>query len=464
MKKKHILFLFPVLISGLLCSCQKQYLAAPTDKSLVVPTTLSDFQLLLNNEQVINITPALGVISSDDYYTTDDGWQGFTLNADKNSYIWSPDIFQGESDADWNIPYQQVFYANVVLDGLSKLNNNGGDPATYNRIKGSALFYRAHAFYQLAQLFAAPFSAESVGLPGVPIRTSSEVKTRSERGTLQQTYSQILADLTLAGKLLPVQTAFKTRPDKAAVYGLFSRVYQTMQDYQNAKRYADSCLQLNHTLVDYNTLDTTSYAPMPSPLSANENEVIYDSEFIAYSFISYNPLTIVDSALYRSYSTNDLRKPVFFTDNGYGAGQFNFKGSYCGSSSISSGQFGGIATDEIYLIRAECEARSGDVTAALNDLNTLLKTRWKTGTFVPAAAVDKDAALSIILNERRKELVSRGLRFADLRRLNQDPHFAVTLKRLLNGETYTLSPGSKLYTLPIAQDEIASSGFQQNPR
>jgi len=462
MKIKYSFLWIPVLLLAI--SCQKTYLAAPTNKALLVPKTLNDFQTLLNNEPVFNITPALGVISGDDYYTTSDGLQSYITSAEKNSYIWAPDIFQGSPDDDWNIPYQQVFYANVILDGLNGVSYSPADSANYNSIKGSALFYRAHAFYQLAQLFAAPYSADALQLPGIPIRTVVDIKAKSVRGTLKQTYYQVLADLNDAEALLPVQTAFKTRPSRAAVLAMKARVYQTMENYTQAKLYADSCLALNGTLLDYNTLDTTAYQPMPSPLSPVQTEVIFYSELINYSFIAGDPLTIVDSGLYRSYSSNDLRKALFFTDNGNSAGQFNFKGSYCGSSFITSGIFGGLATDEIYLVRAECEARLGDVNSALDDLNTLLKKRWKTGTFQPYTAVDAHAALGEILAERRKELFSRGLRWTDLRRLNQDPQLAVTLKKVLNELNYSLAPGSNLYTLPIPPNEILTSGIPQNPR
>ena len=462
MKTKNLFFWIPLVL--LAVSCQKTYLAAPTNKALLVPKTLNDFQALLNNEPVFNITPALGVTCCDDYYTTSDGLQSYITSAERNSYTWAPDIFQGTPDDDWNIPYQQVFYANVILEGLQRVAYTPADSANYNKIKGSALFYRAHAYYQLAQLFAAPYSAAYLQSPGVPIRTAVDVKARSVRGTVKQTYEQVFADLDAAERLLPVQTAFKTRPSKIAVLGMKARVYQTMQDYGKAKLYADSCLALNNRLVDYNTLDSTSYQPMPSPLSPGNDEVIYYSELINYSFIAGNPLTIVDSGLYRSYDNNDLRKAMFFIDNGNGIGQYNFRGTYCGSSFVSSGIFGGLATDEVYLIRAECEARLGDVNGAIADLNALLKTRWKTGTFIPFTASGAKSALAQILAERRKELFSRALRWTDLRRLNQDAEYAVTLKRVLNDQTYSLPPGSKLYTLPIPPDEVSASGIPQNPR
>ncbi|MEJ7692171.1 hypothetical protein [Daejeonella sp.] len=59
--------------------------------------------------------------------------------------------------------------------------------------------------------------------------------------------------------------------------------------------------------------------------------------------------------------------------------------------------FGGLAVDELYLIKAECYARKGSTSAALQALNTLLEKRWKKGTFQSLTAQTADEALALIL-------------------------------------------------------------------
>jgi hypothetical protein len=100
---------------------------------------------------------------------------------------------------------------------------------------------------------------------------------------------------------------------------------------------------------------------------------------------------------------------------------------------------------------------------ALNDLDSLLTHRWRTGTFTPYSISSAAEALDTILVERRKELAFRGLRWSDLRRLNREA-WPITLTRNLNGVLYTLTPNSELYTLPIPPDVINFSGIMQNPR
>jgi hypothetical protein len=126
--------------------------------------------------------------------------------------------------------------------------------------------------------------------------------------------------------------------------------------------------------------------------------------------------------------------------------------------------FSGLATDELYLVRAECAARNGNTAAALGDLNALLSKRWKTGTYVPLSAGSAEAALNLIITERRKELAGRLIRWSDLKRLRSDSRFAVTLSRKINGQVFSLTPDSRRYAYPIPFDETSASAIQQNER
>jgi hypothetical protein len=160
---------------------------------------------------------------------------------------------------------------------------------------------------------------------------------------------------------------------------------------------------------------------------------------------------------------NDLRQKIFFKTNTNGGMQF--VGTYTGgtASAANLNFFGGLATDEVYLTRAECFARSGNVTAAMKDLNALMIKRFKTGTFVPLTATNTSEALSLVLQERRKETPFRGLRWLDLRRLNSEGA-NITLTRFVNNQTYTLEPNSPRYVLPIPPDIIGFTGISQNER
>jgi hypothetical protein len=456
--KKISLLCLSLLLLG---SCKKGFLAAKPDQTLLIPSTLSDFQALLDNNTLFNTTPALGEIASDDIYTTTAGYQSTTLAIARNSYLWADDIFAGASSGDWRIPFQQVFYANIVLDGLQNLPI--ADPAAYNNVKGEALFCRAYAYFSLAQVFAAPYvPAQSASLPGLPLHLTADVNLRPGRGTLQQTYDQVTADLLQAAALLPAGQSVLTRPGRTAALALLSKVYLTLQDYPRSKAYADSTLAARSTLLDYNTLSASSTRPLPPLLQGGNPEVLYLSSLVAYTFLRSTTACLIDTNLFASYAAADLRKTIFFTNKGKGVSYF--KGSYGGTGLLSNNLFSGLALDEVYLDRAECSARLNDVTGAMADLNALLVKRYQQGTYVSRTAVSGADALQQVLTERRKELVFRGQRWADLRRLNQEPAFAVTLTRVIAGTTTTLAPGALKYTFPIPPDEISAGGISQNPR
>ncbi|HEY1023820.1 MAG TPA: RagB/SusD family nutrient uptake outer membrane protein, partial [Sphingobacteriaceae bacterium] len=381
-------------------SCDKEFLEAKPDKALLVPTTAKEIQALLdNNGVIINLTPALPEISSDDFYITDAGYGALFTELERTTYIWSDQKQQVATVTDWETPYKQVFYANVALKAAEKLQPGKTSEAEINALKGSALFIRAYAHFNLLQAFAAPYEKSTAGnLPGVPVRLSSNVNDRPGRGTVQQAYDQVINDITAAEKLLPVQTAYKTRPSKTAANALLARVYLAMENYDKAGEYAAASLELNNKLIDYNSLNPAAPRPLPPSLPNGNDEVIYFSRNTVFSYFT-SAATTVEPALHNSYAANDLRKAVFFNNRGNGV--INFRGGYNGNGDV----FSGLATDEMYLIRSESFARQGKAPDALKDLNTLLEKRWKTGTFVPFTAANAEEALKLILAERRKELL-----------------------------------------------------------
>ncbi|UPK68799.1 RagB/SusD family nutrient uptake outer membrane protein [Chitinophaga filiformis] len=439
----------------LLSACTEKLDIKP-DQSMVIPQTVADFQAMIDYTDILNAyIPSYGEAGADNYYITDATYNGLVLNSDRNAYIWGKDIFPVKDIAvDWANGYVRINYCNLVLEGLEKLTTGKGT-AAYNNVKGAALFFRALSFYTLAEEFSKPYdSATAATDPGIPLRLKSEMEVIYQRASVKATYEQVLSDLAVAAELLPDITTFKTRPSKAVIYGLLARIYLSLGNYQEALKNADLSLSIYHELLDYNTIDPDAGLPFDE----------FNDDVLFYAKLSGNGLTrmatmIVDSLLYRQYQDNDLRKVLFFRD---GAGGIKmFKGTYSGNSFQ---HFGGIGVDEMYISRAECYARMGDVAHAMEDLNTLLRTRWKTGTYADMTASDPDDALRKILVERRKELLFRGLRWLDLRRLNKDTRFAKTLKRIVNGSVYELPPNDVRYVYPIPADEISYSGIEQNVR
>lgn len=447
-------------LAGMLFSCNDEWLDAKPDKSLVDPRTVESYQALLDNVgSVFNLNNTMiPDLCADGYYVTKDVFDQADATTRK-SYLWQKDVYSQseEFSADWNTAFERILHANVVLEGLAKVEKNATNSVAWDQAYSSALFLRAMDFYNLAQVFCKPYDAATAGTDlGVPLRSTVDINIATPRSTLQETYDRIIADITMAAVNLPVAPKFKTRPSKQAAYGLLSRVCMAMRDYPRALLYANSCLDITSTLMDYNDLLNSDQPLFKIPLF-NE-EVLFHTASITSQFTFFRNMNIEQSLL-DMYEENDLRKQLFFNSD---QGTLSFFGSYGGAQ--GGGNFAGVAVDEVLLNRAECYARAGNTAAALNDLNTLMVKRWnKNVTYVPFTAADADEALSKILTERHKELIFRGIRWMDLRRLNKEPRFAVTLTRELDGQTYTLPPNDPRYVYPIPPLEVRN-GMQQNER
>lgn len=454
LKVKIMKYLKLVLVSLIFIAtgCTK-YLEAVPDQSLAVPRTAADYRQLLENELMFTNAPAMGEFGTDDIFLPDAMLATQSILV-RNSYLWQKEIFEGASGQSWNTVYNKVYYANIVLEGIEKLKKTAHSEAEVNELQGWALFSRANAYYDLEEIFGQPYKpASAVSDLGVPLKLSTDLTEIVQRSTVAETYALIVRDLQLAAQLLPAEFSKvnRSKPSKVAAYALLARVHLIMQQYDKALEDAKNALSLYNSLIDYNLIDPTARNPF-SPLT---NEVIFNSAQANY----LQRLWQIDAKLFQSFEENDLRKILFFTEN-TSAKTVVFKGFY----GIALTCFNGLATDEVFLISAECKARLGLESEALNDLNTILIRRYRTGTFIPYTTANVQNVLKLVLDERRKECIFRNLRWSDLRRLNQDPEFAITLNRFSNGVSYQLLPSSPRYTLPIPDDEIRLSGITQNIR
>lgn len=462
--KLHFIIIGLIFVPCILTSCKK-YVDIKRNSSQTLIETANDCQLLLNNYGSMNTQyPSDGEVSADDYYLTDQGYLNPVLSAtDRDLYVWAPRAIRAEAAPHWQLPYRIVYFSNLVLETMDNLNEDV-DQATRNNIRGQALFFRAYAVWNLAQSYCRPFAVNTANLDlGVPIRLSSDINGVSERGTVQETYAQIVRDLEESVNLLPVSSVISSRPNKVAAYAMLARVYLSMGNYQSALQNSTLALEKNSQLIDYNTLDVTSM----TPFERFNKEVIFQS-VMATSIVLYpgsesDNICKINLDLCNSYDSNDLRSKIFIKPNSEeNAGSFRFSGNY--EPDASGTFFNGLAVDEVYLIRSECYARLGNLSSALIDLNSLLRTRWTTGTYVDITAANMDDALSKILLERRKELLMRGQRWTDLRRLNLDPKFSRVLSRTVNGNNFTLPPNDNRYVLLIPNEVILNSQIVQNPR
>lgn len=494
-----------VSIVGLIFSSCQKFIDIKKNSNQFYLTTANDCQLLLDDYTKMNTNyPIDGEISADDYYLNRISYQLANIpDEEKNLYDWNSDAQRISSNPNWVGPYGVVYSANLALETLNKLKQGSDDQALVDALKGAALFYRAYSFWNVAQIYARPYTTGTANQdPGIPLKLDPDINTKSSRGTVGDTYSRIIQDLQDALTLLPKTSQYVTRPNKIAAYAMLARTYLSMGDYPNALINANAALDIKKDLIDYNSISQSS----PIPFTRFNKEVIFHTIskynnsapfagpiLVPGSTLANSSVARINPDLVTSYNINDLRGKIFLKANTINAtlddpstnpiskktvpvqdGSFRFTGNY--EPTVTPTFFTGLAVDEILLIRAECYIRTGNAPLAIADLNYLLKNRWKAGTYVDISNnISAENILSIILSERRKELLMRGLRWTDLRRLNmsatritKDVTFSGTIGNPIKTESIymskTLPANDPRYTLLIPKMVLDNSNISQNPR
>lgn len=448
---KKILSILLISASSLLLACEG-FLDPKPDQGLLVPSTLDDVQILMDNNVIFNRQATLINVSADDFWTTSEAYQGMSV-LEQGAYLWQDDPYQGSGILDWETAYKQVFYANIALKTLDEYT--GSNIQRAEELRGMALFYKSYAYYQLLQQFAPPFQRDggNSDLPGIILREQADINDSPQRSSVVECYTALLRDMEIAVGVLPLGTEFKTRPTRAAGYGLLARVYLVMFEYEKAAQASQTALDLYSDRMDLNELNVQTLRPFER----------FGPETIFYSVLHSSAFargaqTYVDSVLMSSYESGDLRLEAYFNarPNGY----FNMDGHHTGSTIV----FGGLTVGELQLIAAEGFARSGNSDLALSYLNQLLENRYLRENWIPLEGLNEKELLDRVLLERRKELVGRGIRWSDLRRLNQEPDFEKEVIREIDGQEFSLQPNSNRYVFLIPDNEIIRSDVEQNPR
>jgi hypothetical protein len=454
LKLTFALLTFALTFALLFTACKKNKDAEPAAPEIPL---LDKYAKGLTSTDYLSPLPD---VSTTDYYIKKDFWWGATYSAERAAFTWSPDIFGSNAWApEWDYTYKVVKYADQVLTGLDTMQVVDSNRVQWKQVRGQALFLRSYFLYDIAQNFAPVYdNATADATLGIP--TSGNMT----RPTLKETYSVIIDSIKQAIPLLPEPATGNILGSKPAACALLARVYMGMRNYDSATVYARAALDYHNKLADYNSLDTAN-AKLYAFATANPEIMFrteYDSDIFYYLRVS-DPDISVDTTLYYSYAANDLRRDIKFKLNN-STGNIALKADgYSTSNGFTNGHFfNGLATDEVYLIIAECLARKGDTFNAMAYLNELVAKRYIKGYTIPDVSSAQEA-LQLILTERRKELPFRGLRWYDLKRLNKEGA-NITLQRVFAGVTYTLAPNSPLYVFPIPGYVIKETGMQQNSR
>lgn len=428
-------------------------------KGSKVPSTLADYEAFIRDEynnQMVNVSQALNLMN--DNFVTAATLAGNRLT--RANYMWDEtadriDLNQADETTYYG-QYAGISTFNLIIENA--LNTTEATEADKRILWAQAKVLRAMSYFNLANFYADTYTTANAGKLSVPLITSASINAPSKQVTIQEIYDFILKDVSEAIPYLPKVSQTALHPNLGAGYAFTSRVYLQMNNYTEALKYTDLALAENNKLYDwvafYNTnktiIDTpNSYTTAVSPMGYNYTE---NYTFRHGSSRSLGRELSIPVERTQSFETGDVRFKSRWKLRTVGTDTYYY--------SILSGMynFGGITTVEVYLIKAECLARAGQINEALGVLNTVRKTRILPASYQDIATTDKATALNAIFKTKRNELILTLIPFADARRLNAEGVYTYSLSKVSGGTTYNLSATSHLWTMPFPQGATKNPG------
>lgn len=372
------------------------------------------------------------------------------------TYQFLGDIYSNKIQADnpevtnmWEALYKQIDRDNTVIQRTTALTNI--PTATKNEILGEAYFLRALSYHDLVKYWG------DVPMPLVPVTVASDA-AKYTRVPAAQVYTQILADLDQAGKLV-TQTASTRRATPAAVQAIRARVLfyrasmpgaNSAADYQAALDAANSVLSGRDTL-------TVKYSDLFSATGSNTPEDIFRVAFTAseendlgyYYLYAGRYEAAATPGMVASYEAGDVRKDWSVAPRPKSTTRFQATKF---PTTVGTEHPHVIRLAELVLMKAEILARQGNLAGAVAEYN---KVRVRAGLPVHVLGTDvtsQSDVLAAIDHERHVELAFEGDRWPDLVRQGR----AVAVKGFADRAYETLFP------IPF-RDISTSTGLTQNP-
>ncbi|MBA9076257.1 MULTISPECIES: RagB/SusD family nutrient uptake outer membrane protein [Rufibacter] len=372
--------------------------------------------------------------------------------------------------------YRIIANTNLIINNIDEVP---GDIKDKNAIKGEALALRAWAHFNVVQLYGIRYDKTNTpnAQLGVPIMTQNSVEPQA-RATVEEVYAQVNTDLDQALSLLVStnEPSNKTHLHLKSVKGIKARVALTMQDWDNAAKYAAEARE-GYTLMT-NAEYLSGFNNMGSGVVQGEwmwgarqldtqvptygGWFVYMSSNVSSSHTRPNPKKI-NTKLYNALASTDVRKKLWW--NGTAADAVNFPGvinAATGQTDVSavrraymhkkfvtanpavaSGDIPFMRAAEMYLIEAEAHARAGRSEEAQTALFPLAVNR--NPSYVKSTKTGADLIEEIMI-QRRVELWGEGFRFTDLKRTNSE------LNRSGTGATSALATTG--VTTPVPAGDI----------
>ena len=475
---KTFICLVSVVVMFFSAGCDDFLDVAPSS-SVSIPTFIEDYENMLYPFYLkYNANPILAVMGDDVYWSKSfyNSWSG--NEQFRRAYLWSDEIYdQSMSNTHWNQQYGMIYTFNKIVDEVRNVPNEAMGNLLV--IEAEARAYRALTYFNLVSVYAKPYALANESDPGIPVIQKNDVtETKRERTPVREVYNFIISDLDSAIKYLPPHPTKASRYQAARlnVIGLKAKVLYHMNEYGRALTELENFFELlatttsrfnySYALFNYENATPSPYDPsgLPSvydPVADVEDVMINEYMFdpTKGSLYTGSIAVLASNHLMSLFPADgDRRKELMLSKTGTDADEPD--------RVIKEGHYSntGISMPDIYLMIAECYARSNRTTAALKYLNDLRENRLTPATYTELSSSDSQVILRWVLEERIKEFVATGHRWLDMRRLWNDPVGSALIEktRTFDGKTYTLTENRLTVRIPEYVMEF-NPGWEQNP-
>lgn len=429
-----------VLSSILLLSACDMLDIQPTGK--VIPQSLAEYRALLATAyKNVPDTRGLASFRSDEMYVKDDSWE---LDRYAKIERWDDFSAQGQTTSfEWKNFYTVMFTANYTIEQWKDINQ--GSEEDINQLIGECYLLRAYMHFLLVNLYGQPYTRPgALETKAVPLKLNSDINEILRKNTVADIYESVLSDINEAEKLINKEAweqSFSYRFTKLSVKALRARVYLYMGQWEDAYTAAEAALTDRSTLEDFNAETFI----LPNNYQSAENITALERGMSS----NYTQAGALSEALLSLYESGDLRPDAYFKPadkNGYRFSQKSGKDDFRCSFRVG----------EMYLNAAEAAAQADKLPQARTRLLELMQKRYTPDAYAAKAtavnAMNKEALIKEILDERARELAFEGHRWFDLRRTTRP-----RIEKVLNGETYVLEEDDQRYTIQIPREAIAAN-------
>jgi len=413
----------------------------------------------------------------------------------------------------WHYMYKQIFACNALIQTIPA----DTEDAQLQFYLANGLALRAYDYFTLVQLYQFNYvgNENELGLPIITEENQAEASANGcARSTVAETYAQIEKDIDMAISLLDAsgvtpQDVIDSKPNRlfsiASAYGLRARIHLVKHEYAKAAEFADKAIASfsgrPYSLAEvskpaFTSLDDPSWmwgiAIAETDRVVTSGIVNWPSFMCTFSdgYVNVGSWKYCGRKLYDYIPSSDVRKGWFLDDNYTSPNlsaiqqnyidtyvtnldvnkildggrtsisnifpQTNVKfNSYTGAlpESVNSNDIPLMRIEEMYYIKAEGQAMSGNTAGGLQTLVDFVKAYRN-----PAYAFAGSSAEEIqdeIWWQRRAEFWGEGIAYFDVMRLNKG------IDRTNNRHPYAfrfkLQPNDPVLIYCVPESEITTN-------